>query len=154
MTKPTIYTVAHPEDLSPPLKNQGFCVDVVLASDYAELERKLRAYEATVANLEHKVSSLAAENAVLREACGGDGRYVDCPGCSHSQYIEAPETPATDAAIAEFHAHGVEMFAEWKRGVADAYCKSSPGCIGESEARYAEREAKFYAKKLRGEASK
>ncbi|HDS1237627.1 TPA: hypothetical protein QEG37_002007 [Pluralibacter gergoviae] len=104
MTKPTIYTVAHPEDLSPPLKNQGFCVDVVLASDYAELERKLRAYEATVANLEHKVSSLAAENAVLREACGGDGRYVDCPGCSHSQYIEAPETPATDAAIAEMRA--------------------------------------------------
>lgn len=54
-------------------------------------------------------NALAAENAGLKEACGGDGSYRDCPACAHSEYIEAPETPATDAFLAEMRAQGVEM---------------------------------------------
>ena len=67
------------------------------------------------AALEARCAALAAENAGLKEACGGDGSYRDCPACAHSEYIEAPETPTTDAFLAEVRAQGVEMFAAHKR---------------------------------------
>lgn len=51
----------------------------------------------TYEELEARCAVLAAENAGLKEACGGDGSYRDCPACAHSEYIEAPDTPATDA---------------------------------------------------------
>ncbi|EOZ4715090.1 hypothetical protein ACQRMG_001653 [Enterobacter hormaechei] len=57
-------------------------------------------------------NALSAENAGLKVACGGDGSYRDCPACAHSEYIEAPETPATDAFLVEVRAQGVEMFAD------------------------------------------
>ncbi|HGE8334232.1 TPA: hypothetical protein ACGD5E_000304 [Serratia marcescens] len=47
-----------------------------------------------------RVNALAVENAALKDACGGDGSYRDCPACDHSQYIESPETPATSVALA------------------------------------------------------
>ncbi|EOZ4718012.1 hypothetical protein ACQRMG_004665 [Enterobacter hormaechei] len=62
--------------------------------------------------LEARCAALVAENAGLKEACGGDGSYRDCPACAHSEYIEAPETPATDAFLADVMAQGVEMFAD------------------------------------------
>lgn len=65
--------------------------------------------------LEARCAALAAENAGLKDACGGDGSYRDCHACAHSEYIEAPETPATDAFLAEVRAQGVEMFAAHKR---------------------------------------
>ncbi len=43
---------------------------------------------------------LAAENVALKEACGGNGSYRNCPACTFSEYIEAPETPATDRIVA------------------------------------------------------
>lgn len=43
---------------------------------------------------------LAAENVALKEACGGNGSYRNCPACTFSEYIEAPETPATDRIYA------------------------------------------------------
>lgn len=52
MTTTKIYT-ATPADLSPPVQSESFCVDLVLASDYRELEAKC--------------ASLAAENAVKQE---------------------------------------------------------------------------------------
>ncbi|EMP0378721.1 hypothetical protein [Enterobacter roggenkampii] len=64
------------------------------------------------AALEARCAALAAENAGLKEACGGDGSYRDCPACAHSEYIEAPETPATDAFLAEVRAQGVEAAIE------------------------------------------
>ncbi|HCA8697174.1 TPA: hypothetical protein MYI72_004650 [Klebsiella pneumoniae] len=54
---------------------------------------------------------LAAENVALKAACGGDGSYSNCPACTFSEYIEAPETPATDRIVAEAEARGVEKFA-------------------------------------------
>lgn len=175
MTKPTIYTVAHPDDLSPPVANQGFCVDVVLASEYALLQqeisaldainrqltdehaRELRAYEATVENLEAKVAALVAESSGLKsnlmfwdwddpempyespeEIADSYGlksgeeftvmvaekmpnRVYRASGIDDGQClvelveVGETETPATDAAIAEFRAQGVELFAN-KRG--------------------------------------
>ncbi|EII4418100.1 hypothetical protein LHL41_004881, partial [Salmonella enterica] len=53
MQEVKIYT-APPSDLSPPVQSESFCVDMVLASDYAELEEKFMA--------------LAAENAVLKKS--------------------------------------------------------------------------------------
>lgn len=42
MTSIKIYT-AIPADLSPPVQSESFCVDLVLASDYRELEAKCAA---------------------------------------------------------------------------------------------------------------
>lgn len=42
MTSIKIYT-ATPADLSPPVQSESFCVDLVLASDYRELEAKCAA---------------------------------------------------------------------------------------------------------------
>lgn len=49
---------------------------------------------------EERVVELAAENVALKEACGGNGSYRNCPACTFSEYIEAPETPATDRIVA------------------------------------------------------
>ena len=46
------------------------------------------------------LKQLAAENVELKEACGGNGSYRNCPACTFSEYIEAPETPATDRIVA------------------------------------------------------
>lgn len=69
---------------------------------------------AELQNTRQQLAAVVAESAGLKQACGGDGSYRDCPACTHSEYIEAPETPATDAAIANIQAQGVEMFAERK----------------------------------------
>lgn len=45
MQQVKIYT-ASPSDLSPPVQSESFCVDMVLASDYAELEEKFMALAA------------------------------------------------------------------------------------------------------------
>ncbi|WP_198448000.1 hypothetical protein [Citrobacter koseri] len=90
---------------------------------YEELEAQIKQMEAdnekalsvlkeandAVLLAKSKFEALAAENAALKEACGGDGSYRDCPACTHSEYIEAPETPATSAFLAEVRAQGVEM---------------------------------------------
>lgn len=114
MTKPNIYTVVHPEDLSPPMANQGFCVDVVLASDYAALEQEISALDAINRQLSEKVLALVAENWNLRDVLRRliNGR----PGGTYFIKWEKlclkalNETTATDAAIAEFRAQGVELF--------------------------------------------
>ncbi|EOX9055537.1 hypothetical protein ACPW65_003370 [Enterobacter roggenkampii] len=79
---------------------------------YEMTQHMFEAYQAGVAEGEARCAALAAENAGLKEACGGDGSYRDCPACAHSEYIEAPETPATDAFLAEVRAQGVEAAIE------------------------------------------
>lgn len=90
----------------PPLDTD---VDMVLAECSDRLSK-----------LEARCAALAAENAGLKAACGGDGSYRDCPACAHSEYIEAPETPATDAFLAEVRASAIpdeaterDLFEEW-----------------------------------------
>lgn len=53
---------------------------------------------------------LAAENVALKNACGGNGSYRNCPACTFSEYIEAPETPTTVRIVAGIKADGVEEF--------------------------------------------
>lgn len=122
MTKPKIYTVAHPEDLSPPVKIEGFCVDVVLASDYAELEREFSAADATITNMEAKVAALAAENAVLKRFPDQVVKFIGTLGTSEigsdtkdkiEMAAKRVKTTATDTAIAEMRAQGVDMFADF-----------------------------------------
>lgn len=91
---------------------------------------------------------LAAENAALKAACGGDGSYRSCPACTFSEYIEAPETPTTDAYLAWIKADGVEMFANTLEGAADICCKSKAWEAQENLLDFAERGFAF-AKQLR-----
>lgn len=56
---------------------------------------------------------LAAENVALKAACGGDGSYRNCPACTFSEYVEAPEIPATDRIVAGIKADGVDEFKGW-----------------------------------------
>lgn len=105
--------------------------------DYAELQRQLTAYEATVTNLKAQAQGLAAENELVKQRMNqliqiisnADNNYCMCGdemkshahgGCGHptgmfdyhyNQWLESSkETPITDAALAEMRAQGVEMF--------------------------------------------
>lgn len=115
-----IYT-ATPADLSPPVQSESFCVDLVLASDYRELEAKCAA--------------LAAENVGLNKFIKDDcwiwddksEEYFDAADCM-------PETPATDAFLAEMRAQGVDEIAELyftlaaheaNRNIADSWRESA-----------------------------
>lgn len=87
-----IYT-ATPADLSPPVQSESFCVDLVLASDYRELEQKYTA--------------LVAENAALKQS----EREFDeiCREEFYPVWVSEPtKTPATDAAIRNIQAQGVD----------------------------------------------
>ncbi|EHL9435091.1 TPA_asm: hypothetical protein G3988_003602 [Salmonella enterica subsp. enterica serovar Newport] len=100
MQQVKIYT-ASPSDLSPPVQYESFCVDMVLASDYAELEEKFMA--------------LAAENAGLKAAIDstiGWQQSTDPVNVESVRMLVDIETPATDAFLAEVRAQGVEMFAD------------------------------------------
>lgn len=120
MSNVKIYT-ATPADLSPPVQSESFCVDLVLASDYQELEAKCAA--------------LAAENAGLNKFIKDDcwiwddksEEYFDAADCM-------PETPATDAFLAEMRAQGVDEIAELyftlaaheaNRNIADSWRESA-----------------------------
>lgn len=92
MQQVKIYT-ASPSDLSPPVQSESFCVDMVLASDYAELEEKFMA--------------LAAENAGLKAAIDstiGWQQSTDPVNVESVRMLVDIETPATDAFLAEVQA--------------------------------------------------
>ncbi|ELX3682822.1 hypothetical protein QKZ38_002000 [Salmonella enterica] len=100
MQEVKIYT-ASPSDLSPPVQSESFCVDMVLASDYAALEARYAA--------------LAAENAGLKAAIDstiGWQQSTDPVNVESVRMLVDIETPATDAFLAEVRAQGVEMFAD------------------------------------------
>ncbi|MEX8977737.1 hypothetical protein AB8G97_07865 [Salmonella enterica] len=110
MQQVKIYT-ASPSDLSPPVQSESFCVDMVMASDYAELEEKFMAL-AVENELARKAvqafCDVVGDNTeVISEEVGRDGVLV---------ILEAMKatgnTPATDAFLAEVRAQGVEMFAD------------------------------------------
>lgn len=99
MQQVKIYT-ASPSDLSPPVQSESFCVDLVLASDYRELEAKCAA--------------LAAENTALKKSEVEFNEYCrrECEDVGDTWEDDFTETPATDAFLAEVRAQGVEMFAD------------------------------------------
>ncbi|ELX5323337.1 hypothetical protein SJZ58_004319 [Salmonella enterica] len=145
MTAIKIYT-ATPADLSPPVQSESFCVDLVLASDYRELEAKCAA--------------LAAENAVKQEfikncfRVAADGASMDgadilelgerlslfrretyqpvlhgyiCGREAGEGAVCVIRAPATDAFLAEMRAQGVDLFA--KREITDAVAELIGGSV-------------------------
>lgn len=99
MQEVKIYT-ASPSDLSPPVQSESFCVDLVLASDYRELEAKCAA--------------LVVENGALKKSEVEFNEYCrrECEDVGDTWVDDFTETPATDAFLAEVRAQGVEMFAD------------------------------------------
>ncbi|MEA7581312.1 hypothetical protein ONO39_00795, partial [Salmonella enterica subsp. enterica serovar Anatum] len=102
---------ASPSDLSPPVQSESFCVDMVLASDYAELEEKFMAL-AVENELARKAvqafCDVVGDNIeVISEEVGRDGVLVILEAMKATGNM-----PATDAFLAEVRAQGVEMFSE------------------------------------------
>ncbi|EHI3017672.1 TPA: hypothetical protein ACWPGY_002477 [Salmonella enterica] len=127
MKEVKIYTIVS-DQLSPPITGESFCTDMVRHSDYAELEDKYAALAAdndkameslkqadAVVKLAHeKFSALASENAGLKSALN-DILQPDAAVLERNHRVralDAMETPATDAFLAEVRAQGVEMAME------------------------------------------
>lgn len=91
MQQVKIYT-ASPSDLSPPVQSESFCVDLVLASDYRELEAKCAA--------------LVVENGALKKSEVEFNDYCrhECEDVGDTWVDDFTETPATDAFLAEVRA--------------------------------------------------
>lgn len=66
MQEVKIYT-ASPSDLSPPVQSESFCVDLVLASDYRELEAKCAALVVENLQLQREKDAIEAVALALRD---------------------------------------------------------------------------------------
>ncbi|EAQ4012382.1 Eae-like protein [Salmonella enterica] len=131
MKEVKIYTIVS-DQLSPPITGESFCTDMVLHSDYAELEAKyavltvdndkamesLKQADAVVKLAHEKFSALAAENETLKYQ---EPKLAAMMSCLDAFYADegVPErammaaynilrksvgTPATDAFLAEVRA--------------------------------------------------
>ncbi|EEJ5117692.1 ead/Ea22-like family protein [Salmonella enterica] len=128
MNSVKIYT-ATPADLSPPVQSESFCVDLVLASDYRELEAKC---VALAAECESKKSALAA----IIEHCPVNDPDIDKAVAAMIAYdnLYCEKTPITDAFLAEVrakaHKEGAyfvanRMLAAWDAGFIDDTAKNA-----------------------------
>ncbi|UNO35766.1 ead/Ea22-like family protein [Salmonella enterica subsp. enterica serovar Abeokuta] len=128
MTAIKIYT-ATPADLSPPVQSESFCVDLVLASDYRELEAKCAAL---VAECESKKSALAA----ILEHCPVNDPDIDKAVAAMIAYenLYCEKAPAADAFRAEMQAQARKegahfvanrMLAAWDAGFIDDTAKNA-----------------------------
>ncbi|EAP2788534.1 hypothetical protein D9B18_22580 [Salmonella enterica] len=78
-----------------------------------QLAERNAEHVATIAALEPRYTALAAENAALNKFIAASCFVQDGEELAWYPAIDhAPETPATDAFLAEVRAHGVEMFSE------------------------------------------
>ncbi|EGN3420914.1 Eae-like protein [Salmonella enterica subsp. enterica] len=148
MKEVKIYTIVS-DQLSPPITGESFCTDMVRHSDYAELEDKyaalaednykamesLKQADAVVKLAHEKFSALAAENETLNKLIAASC-FVQAgeelawyPAIDH-----APETPATDAFLAEVRAQAHKegayfvanrMLAAWDAGFVDDTAKNA-----------------------------
>ncbi|EHJ0509572.1 hypothetical protein J5L93_000288 [Salmonella enterica subsp. enterica serovar Mishmarhaemek] len=118
MSNVKIYT-ATPADLSPPVQSESFCVDLVLASDYRELEAKCASLAAENAHARERHAFIRALAVSILEHSGGrmDWRGAMADATELLQTVDSvyAKTPATDAFLAEVRAQGVEMFAKNER---------------------------------------
>ncbi|HAU2701489.1 TPA: hypothetical protein JCX32_000178 [Salmonella enterica subsp. arizonae] len=109
MQEVKIYT-ASPSDLSPPVQSESFCVDMVLASDYAALEARCAALASENALARNAVQAfcdvIGNNTEVISEEVGRDGVLVILEAMKATGNM-----PATDAFLAEVRAHGVERYA-------------------------------------------
>ncbi|EAT6678593.1 hypothetical protein E4Y15_08780 [Salmonella enterica] len=110
MQQVKIYT-ASPSDLSPPVQSESFCVDMVLASDYAELEEKFMALAAENAGLKYQEPTLTAMMACLEAFYADEGVPERAMMGAYNILRKSINTPATDDFLAEVGAQGVERYA-------------------------------------------
>lgn len=110
MQQVKIYT-ASPSDLSPPVQSESFCVDLVLASDYRELEQKCAALAAENAHMQQVIGDVQT---LYYESDGIVGYHLNGDIAKWDDVMPDlwSEAPATDAFLAEVRAQGVEMFAD------------------------------------------
>ncbi|ECY0834525.1 hypothetical protein F6Y43_06370 [Salmonella enterica subsp. enterica] len=109
MQEVKIYT-ASPSDLSPPVQSESFCVDMVLASDYAALEARcaaLASENALARNTVQAFCDVIGDNTeVISEEVGRDGVLVILEAMKATGNM-----PSTEAFLAEVGAQGVERYA-------------------------------------------
>lgn len=147
MTTTKIYT-ATPADLSPPVQSESFCVDLVLASDYRELEAKCAAL---AAECESKKSALAA----ILEHCPVNDPDIDKAVAAMIAYenLYCEKAPAADAFRAEMQAQGVERYAAQLKS--EAELADETGWDGAAKFLISESEKVLvFAAQLRQEAAK
>ncbi|EDK3144902.1 ead/Ea22-like family protein [Salmonella enterica] len=132
MQEVKIYT-ASPSDLSPPVQSESFCVDMVLASDYAALEARcaaLASENALARNAVQAFRDVIGDNTeVISEEVGRDGVLVILEAMKATGNM-----PATDAFLAEMraqaHKEGAHfvanrMLAAWDAGFIDDTAKNA-----------------------------
>ncbi|SUF52981.1 Eae protein [Salmonella enterica] len=108
MQEVKIYT-APPSDLSPPVQSESFCVDMVLASDYAELEETFMALAAENSALKYQKPTLKAMMACLEAFYADEDVPERAMMAAYNILRKSVGTPDTDAILAEMRAQGVEM---------------------------------------------
>ncbi|EJN2871012.1 ead/Ea22-like family protein [Salmonella enterica subsp. enterica serovar Techimani] len=137
MSNVKIYT-ATPADLSPPVQSESFCVDLVLASDYRELEAKCMALVAENAHARERHAFIRALAVSILEHSGGrmDWRGAMADATELCQTVDSvyAKSPATDAFLAEVrakaHKEGAyfvanRMLAAWDAGFIDDTAKNA-----------------------------
>lgn len=98
-----------------------------------------------------KYSKLAAENAALKSALN-DILQPDAAVLEKNHRVralDAMETPATDAFLAEVRARALDEFAKVQDEQAKKYYELSPSCSGQNECQFAAGQAWYYAECIR-----
>ncbi|EDV8899749.1 hypothetical protein BGD62_002298 [Salmonella enterica] len=108
MQEVKIYT-ASPSDLSPPVQSESFCVDLVLASDYRELEAKCAALVVENGALKYQEPTLKAMMACLDAFYADEDVPERAMMAAYNILRKSVSAPDTDAILAEMRAQGVEM---------------------------------------------
>ncbi|EDT6512387.1 hypothetical protein NU118_000324 [Salmonella enterica] len=105
MQEVKIYTVS-PSDLSPPVQSESFCVDMVLASDYAALESRCAALSAKLSMINDLMEAAEQANKLARIALAsleaepiGAFHIVDQQVGGTSDYIKDGEWPIDNGVI-------------------------------------------------------
>ncbi|EAU0368179.1 ead/Ea22-like family protein [Salmonella enterica] len=137
MSDVKIYT-ATPADLSPPVQSESFCVDLVLASDYRELEAKCAALAAENAHARERHAFIRALAVSILEHSGGrmDWRGAMADATELCQTVDSvyAKSPATNAFLAEMQAQAHKegayfvanrMLAAWDAGFIDDTAKNA-----------------------------
>ncbi|ECB0428849.1 hypothetical protein EUV16_19500 [Salmonella enterica subsp. enterica serovar Agbeni] len=151
-----IYT-ATPADLSPPVQSESFCVDLVLASDYRELEAKCASLAAENAHARERHAFIRALAVSILEHSGGrmDWRGAMADATELCQTVDSvyAKSPATNAFLAEVRAQGVERYAAQLKS--EAELADETGWDGAAKFLISESEKVLvFAAQLRQEAAK
>lgn len=87
-------------------------------SRLAESQREFRSADATIENLQMQVEKMAAENAGLVKFIKDDCFVYTNDSCEPvDAKVHKPETPVTDAFLAEVRAQGVDVLAKTLEGL-------------------------------------